>query len=252
VFGGKAQWNGVADWLHVFLRGWAKLSSSRTTMEDRDWSNIYQENPTDISWNRTNLISAFKLLGETDYDFYVTSFSAYDLKAGILAGYQFLNMKWNSYGGPFWYDNGALVGIHPLSLRRYSYQQQFSIPYLGLQLNWLQKKLWGVRVFGKYTLVASARDQDFHVVSEIFFIDKYGNGHWWSAGTEIYWYFWKWLGLNLTYTYEQLNTTTGSAFSIPASSGGHIYSNQGHSYVPQGAGIFYSQQEFTLGLRGSF
>lgn len=252
ILGGKVQWNYLADRLHLFFKGWTKLTSSRTTMVDKDWSSIFQENPTDISWNRTVLAAAYKLLGELDYDFYAICFNPYDFKAGILMGYQFLNMRWNSYGGPFWYDNGADTGIHPLSQRRYSYQQQFSIPYLGVQLNWLQQKIWGVRTFGKYTVVASAKDQDFHIASALFFIDKFGHGHWWSAGAEIYWYFWKCLGLNFAYTYEQLNTTTGSSFTIPVLRGEEEEEVESYSYVAKGAGIFYSQQEFTLGLRGSF
>ncbi len=243
ILGGTVQWNYLADRLHFFLRGWSKLTSSRTTMVNKDWSSIEQKNPTDISWNRTVLKTAFKLIGEIDYDFYAVPFCLYDLKLGVLTGYQFLNLHWHSYGGPFWYDNGEDVGVHPLSKLRYTYQQQFSLPYLGLQLNWLRKKSWGIRTFGKYTWFSSAKDLDFHLIRSIIFIDKFGNGHWWAAGTEIHWYFWKCLGLDFTYTYERMNTTLGSSLNVGDSE---------YAYVPNGAGIFYRQQEFTLGLRGSF
>ena len=245
VLGWRTQFNCIADRLHFLFNGWAFLNDTQSTMTDRDWSNINQEGPTDISWTGSRLTNAFKLVGEIDYDFLFFRFNFLDFKVGALFGYEFLNMRWDDHaGGHHWYDNGADIGEDPAGESTIFYGQQYSIPYLGMQLNFVQKQCWGLRFFGKGTWFASAKDNDLHSGTSVYSIDHFGSGSWMQVGTELHWYFWKGLGLDFSYSFEKMNRRVGSTIDFDP--------NEGKSYAPNIAGISYYQNEFTLGLKGSF
>jgi outer membrane protease len=243
VLGWKFQLNCIADRLHFFYNGWAYLNSKTSTMVDRDWSNSAQKGPTDFSWTGAALTKAFKLMGEIDYDFYAAFFNCHDLKFGLLMGYQFLDLHWDDHaGGTYSYDNGTSQGTTAPGDATIFFEQQFSIPYLGLQINLLEKKCWGLRSFGKYSWFTSAKDLDLHSGTGEFSVDKYG-GNWWAVGADLHWYFWKELGFNLTYTFEKMGLTKGSA----KDSG-----SDGTFYTSAASGISYYQNEFTFGFKASF
>lgn len=244
VLGGTAKLNLYNDTIHFSLDGWNKLHADKSTMVDRDYQDNNDPNLlTDISWHPdTHLKTAYAIETEIAYDFHQFSFDCYQVKPGILLGYRYLKYDWSAYGGTFIYDNGLLVGEFAPGLLVISYEETFSIPYIGLQLDCQWKDCLNVRPYIKYTGLAGIRSLDFHALRDITFEDKLKNATYWITGVEARWNVWEWLDLDLRYSYEQLVKSKGTTKFI----------EDGEVGYHNGAGCKHHQQLFFAGLTARF
>lgn len=245
ILGGIAQVNFLNDRLHICVDGWNKIHADKSKMVDRDFFNVNQPSvATEISWHPdTHLKTAFEIDTQLDYDFYCYHSANQEIKFGLLLGYKYQKFHWNAYGGHYSYANRTINGNFPPGELVIAYTQEFSIPYLGLQVHWKWKHCFEIRIFSKYTTLAYIQDHDFHALRNIHFVGKFRNAHYLGIGTEAIWNIYKCLNLDFRYRYEHLNNTTGDATEI--------FDNSSFS-SPDSVGIEHNHHLLSIGLSASF
>jgi plasminogen activator len=156
------------DWLGLRARGWAHVGSDNA-MDDFDW--LFGFNGFD-SWSDlsrhddTRLAKAFQVDASASLRF----FESGPVSVSALGGYRFLTMKWNAYGGRFFYSVEGFrddIGAFPDGELQIAYQQWWHAPYAGLGVSYRA---------GPLTLTAEvigspwvrARDRDHHVDIALF------------------------------------------------------------------------------------
>ena len=244
VMGGTIEKSFFSNSLHLTVDGWGKVGSGQTTMVDRDFTD--SDDPgllTDISKSPdTHLTQAYLIDAEICYDFYNLSPWCSDLRFGFLLGYQYSKFAWKAFGGNFDYDEGADIGSFPDGELVIAYQQKFSVPYIGLNLDW-QIDCWELNLFGKYTCLAYAEDHDFHALRDATFIDKFNAQQYWNAGAKASWNFLGNAWLNIKYEFQRLEPAVGDT----------IHSEGGTTArIRKAAGISHYQNLYSFGLTVCF
>jgi outer membrane protease len=156
------------DWLALRARGWAHVSSDNA-MDDFDWLLGFNGfgSWSDFSHHDdTRLAKAFQV----DVSASARLFESGPVSINALAGYRFLTMKWEAYGGRFVYSLEGFrddIGFFPDGELQIAYQQWWHAPYLGLGVTYRAGPLTvTAEVVG--TPLARARDEDLHVDIALF------------------------------------------------------------------------------------
>lgn len=243
VLGGTAKLHLRDDTFHISIDGWNKLTAAKSTMVDRDYED--EDDPslrTHISRHPdTHLKTAYAIDAEFDYDFYQFCFNDSPLKLGFLCGYKHMQLKWKSFGGTFDYE--SVTGFFDPSILVISFKETFSIPYVGLQINWQWNDCFEARIYGKFSSIANVRNHDLHNLRDIVFEDDFHNATYWIVGAEVRWSLCQWLDLDLRYSYEQLNKVQGT--SKVTQEGFYLGSHDG-------GGCKHFQQMVSAGLTAEF
>lgn len=163
-----SSWQASKRWLFSAQFWTAMTSDGDAHMEDRDWLDVNQSTPTDISVHPdTKLRHAFELdLNATYWFLQHNNFSL-----GLLSGYQYNELKWEGIGGTYSYSNGTNVGSFA-DITLIDYKQQFSVFYLGFAA---QYQLSSRSTFGsdfKWSPFAYAKDVDNHYLRNLRFYDE--------------------------------------------------------------------------------
>ena len=243
VIGGIVSANFLDNRLHFVFDGWGKAIASSSIMVDRDWldkSSI--ERLTHISWSRSYLKTAYKLVGEMGYDFYQKKWGRLGFDTCLLTGYEYFRLFWEDLGGYYIYDSGLDFGMWPEQLG-ISYNQEFSIPYFGLQVELEWNEMIAIDLYGKFSWSAYVNEQDVHHLREIVFDDEFENGQYWMLGGAFSWRFWKNLECDLKYDYEQLNNAIGKITMQRADQ---------TKTRSEGGGLAHHHQTLSLGLSAAF
>lgn len=243
VVGGRAAIRFLDEKFRLILDGWGKAASRESLVVDRDWHAEFSfKTPLHISWSPSHLRSAYKIMTEFGFDFYQIDSESAELQTALLIGFQYFQLALKGSGGMYAYNNGADLGFLP-SGPGISYFQEYSIPYLGLELNGEWKKIiqWGC--FGKISNSAFVHQEDIHHLRGIAYDEEIPNGIYWMVGASFSLSFFKYLDCNVQYSYEQMNETKGTMT---------IYRENEQPETYLGSGVYHWHQILSLGISSSF
>ena len=177
---------GVSDNWTLAAHFWSVLTTDGDAhMEDRDWKDINQSSPTDISVHPdTKLRHAFEI--DLNSTYWVLQQANY--KVGLLSGYQYNEFKWDGIGGTYSYNNGTSVGSFA-DVVVIDYKQQFSVFYIGLTGEYQLDSRSELGSSFKWSPFAYAKDVDNHYLRNLRFYDD---------GNELS----KFIALSLNYSFH--------------------------------------------------
>ena len=160
------------DWLSVRARGWAKIDADNL-MKDYDWFAGYLGFD---SWTHRSIHSDTELTKGLQGDLSVAAWFWDDegFALGVIAGYRYMTLKWDAYGGSYIYSVSAFrdtAGTFPDQLG-ITYQQWWQTPYIGFGLSYSVDDLAVTgEVIGSGWVKANA--EDHHVLRDLVFEDKF-------------------------------------------------------------------------------
>ncbi len=167
VLGGSLNYQAL-DWLTLRGRGWTHLSSDNA-MDDYDWLFGYRGFESWSDWSHhgdTRLAKAYQI----DLGASARLMETGPWSVSALAGYRFLTMKWDAYGGSYIYSTNGFrddIGSFEAGELQIAYQQWWHIPYLGLGFRYGSGPLTVTAELIGSPLVG-VRDKDNHVDIALF------------------------------------------------------------------------------------
>lgn len=214
VVGAKAKVNACEERLFFALDGWSQVSGNKAHMEDRDFldpEDPYHETHLSIH-SDTKLKSAVSLDLECGYNFYTASTECSRWNFGYLLGIKYQRYHWDAYGGYFDYiiEGKRYLGSLSSDTLAIGYTQNFTVPYIGLQVDWNWNSCLDLTVFAKYSCLAYISCRDNHALRSIIFTDRHRNGQYWELGTDAALRLSDRFQLIAKYAYNKLNRTTGN------------------------------------------
>lgn len=177
-------------------------------MEDRDWLDPDDSDKlTDLSIHeKTKLRNAYQVDLSATYWLYQRN----SLQLGLMGGYQHDHSDWDSYGGSYWYDQGAEQFTQPDSLKVINYKQDFHSMYLGLDgVYTFNKSSFGIKA--KYAPLIYAIGNDYHISRDVHFTDESAKGQMMSIGATYNYAATKNLNLYASYAYTYYKEATANA-----------------------------------------
>ena len=166
-------------------------------MVDYDWDGDgYDGNLNHDNWTHRS-ISNVKIKKAQQFDIAGTySFYKDELKFNF--GYKHDHFKWSAYGGSYIYptinqSTGEMISFRT-DIGTFSddevgitYEQTFQTPYIGLeyQKDLFDKKIYA-NIFGNYSNLVSAEDEDIHHLRNIKFNEYFKNGKYYNLGANIF------------------------------------------------------------------
>lgn len=164
---------------------------------DYDWvGDGYDGNLNHDNWTHRS-ISNVKIKKAQQFDIAGTySFYKDELKFNF--GYKHDHFKWSDYGGSYIYSVTNPETDEMISFRTdigtfsndevgITYKQTFQTPYIGLeyQKDLFDKKIYA-NIFGNYSNLVSAEDEDIHHQRNIKFNEYFKNGKYYNLGANIF------------------------------------------------------------------
>lgn len=172
------------------------INQGNGKMVDYDWvGDGYDGNLNHDNWTHRS-ISNVKIKRAQQFDIAGT-YSLYKDELKFNFGYKYDHFKWSDYGGSYIYSDTDEETDEMISFRTYTgtfnnevgitYEQTFKTPYIGLEY---QKELFDKKVyaniFGNYSNLVSAEDEDIHHLRNIKFNEYFKNGKYYNLGTNIF------------------------------------------------------------------
>ncbi|CNI45645.1 outer membrane protease [Yersinia frederiksenii] len=183
IIKGDISWDAF-NWLTLNARGWTSLASSSSGMDDYDWLTPGQSN-----WSRWSTHPNTQLNHANEFDVNVKGWvlNTPKYRVGTIFGYQKTRFSWAASGGSYSYDNGARTGNIPPDTPVIAYNQQFSMPYLGLA-GMYRYQDFEFNALLKFSPWVTAKDNDEHYARNLTFHDKSNNSRYYSATVDAGYY----------------------------------------------------------------
>lgn len=247
VLGGSAQLNCLSNQLHFSIEGWSKCRKRpKSTMIDRDYLGSSSHFTCISSHPDTRLKSAYEFDLGIAWNFYRSCLRSYQIEFDVLAGYQSIEKKWESYGGEFFYHVGYKIyhGYINPRIKGISYEQRFQVPYFGCGLRFFLNDSYRMRVSLKYTPHASIKICDKHYLRSLIVKDSFNHCHYLIFGAECVRTVWRDLDCQLKYSYEHLNAQAADSF--------YFIRKKKPIKQKKAAGLKHFQQLISIGLTAKF
>jgi plasminogen activator len=189
------------SWLSLRAGGWAAVADD-SAMDDFDWLYGYEGMDSWSHWSHsadTRLKHAYQIDLSAAFKVYESG----PVQLSALAGYRFLTLKMDSYGGNYIYSDVANGGFRDLSgtfpdRLGISYQQWWHTPYLGLGVSYDAQPFEITAEVIASPFVAS-HDKDFHALRSTLFKERFSPD--WMIGAK----------LGVEYTLTETISLTGQA-----------------------------------------
>jgi outer membrane protease len=172
------------DWLSLRTGGWTTVASDNA-MDDFDWMNGYNGFDSWTDWSHsqdTELTKAFQIDASAAARIYQSG--PFELSA--LAGYRFMTLKMNEYGGHYIYSaNGGFrnaVGNFDPNELGIAYQQWWHTPYLGIGAAYTAgaTKLHAEVIASPFVM---SHDKDHHNMRNLVFKEQFDAD--WMVGVTV-------------------------------------------------------------------
>lgn len=176
---------------------WSALSEGSGRMIDRDWDypdsyTLFLE-PNGGNWTHESRHPDTSLDKAIIFD---QSLSVLALQLGSfslsgLVGYKHDTWRWSARGGTYTY---SLYGFRDLSgsiapgKQVIVYEQQYSIPYVGVSAGWA-RPAFQMQAHVLYGPAVTASDSDYHVLRDLLFEGHFSGGSYLGLGLKATWAF---------------------------------------------------------------
>ena len=158
------------------VEGKIGVTDGKGVMDDYDWQ-YFGLDWSDWSHHEDTILNELAGLDvNLDFNLYATKKS----KLSLLVGYKEETWAWESRGGTYIYstiptDYRDLSGSFTPGQLIISYEQQFTMPYLGLKFE-TQLNKWKFNIQYDYSNQVSVSASDFHHLRNLIFIDDFEKG----------------------------------------------------------------------------
>ena len=246
VVGGLHGSVGFSRWLRFNLGVWSALNEGNGTMVDRDWKYApgvaVSLEPSDQNWTHESRHPDTSLDKGTmvDLNLSVLALPAGPFSLRGVVGYKHDTWNWSARGGTYIYTDEGFrdtTGAIPDSWEVITYEQQYSIPYIGLGASWA----WPVFQLESHLLyspLVSASDSDYHALRGVLFEGDFSRGTYVGLGLNATWAFARHWVATLGVEYESLSDLTGDVT---------IRGAEGYGFYEDGGGVAVNALLFSLG-----
>jgi len=183
IIKGDISWDAM-PWLTANARGWTTLAAGKGHMEDRDWLNKQQSDPSHYSWHSDTPLN---YANEFDLNLKAWLLQGEGYRVGPALGYQQTRFSWTASGGHYRYNNGQDTGSFPDNKSVIGYQQKFSAPYIGVAGQYRARDI-EFNTLVKYSGWVTAKDNDEHYLRELTFRDKSNRSGYYSLMVDAGYY----------------------------------------------------------------
>lgn len=237
---------------------WKRVASGSGTHTDDDWTNIADTGQilqTNYSEGRSELDKGS--IFDLNADLTILNLKENRFRLKALGGYKTQNWKWeehNSYGiyfyetentsvaqdgnsatGLGWIWQGTGVGI--------TYEQEISMPYIGMNLDYQIGERVGITTYTLYSKWVDIDATDHHLNRDLTTKDSLKDGEYWAVGLNLTWNFhpkWTFVG---GVVFEEIETIKGdSRWDFPEDQESTDFTYR------DGAGAGYTATTFTFHL----
>ncbi|MGE4802558.1 omptin family outer membrane protease [Yersinia hibernica] len=183
IIKGDISWDAF-NWLTLNARGWTSLASGSSGMDDYDWLI-----PGQTNWSHWSNHPNTQLNHANEFDVNVKGWilNTPEYRIGTIFGYQQTRFSWAASGGSYSYNNGATTGVSPPNSPGIGYNQQFSMPYLGLASIYRYQD-FEFNALLKFSPWVTANDNDEHYRRNLTFREKTNNSRYYSVTVDAGYY----------------------------------------------------------------
>lgn len=237
---------GYGRWVRLNIGVWSALTEGNGMMVDRDWAYppsvaAFLE-PSDQNWTHESRHPDTTLDTGTIVD---VNLSVLPLPPGPfslrgIVGYKNDTWNWSARGGTYVYSSEEFrdtTGAFPGSRQVISYEQRYSIPYIGVGASWA----WPVFQLESHLLYSpavSASDSDYHNLRGVLFEGDFSGGTYIGVGLNATWAFARHWSATLGVEYQSISEITGDVT---------ISGQEGYGKYPGGGGIALHAALLSLG-----
>jgi plasminogen activator len=210
---------GYGRWLRFNLGVWSALTEGNGMMVDRDW--IYPDSvsawlePNDQNWTHESRHPDTSLDAGTivDVNLSVLALPAGPFSLRGIVGYKNDTWNWSARGGTYIYSteypgSRDRTGSFPDGAEVITYEQQYSIPYIGVGADWA----WPAFRLESHLLFSpavSASDSDYHALRGVLFEGDFSGGTYLGLGLNATWAFARHWWATLGVEYQSISEITG-------------------------------------------
>jgi plasminogen activator len=187
---------GNSDLFETRIKFSNAINGGNGGMVDYDWiGKNYDGNKNHENWTHRSF-SDVKIQKAQQFDI-AGSFNLYKEEFRFNIGYKYDRFKWRDYSGSYIYSSLNKEQTESIAfrdqvgnfngIRSITYQQIFKTPYIGLeyQKELFDKKIYG-NIFGNYSNLVSAEDEDMHHQRNLRFNEYFKNGEYYNWGVNIF------------------------------------------------------------------
>jgi len=225
---------GLGRRFRLNLGVWSALIEGNGTMVDRDWD--YSESdsaflkPNDGNWTHesrhpdTSLDKGILV----DLNLSVLALPAGPFSLRGIVGFKHDTWKWSARGGTYVYSFEGfrdITGSFPEGVQVITYEQQYSIPYIGVGASWT-RSAFQLETHLLVSPVVFASDKDEHVLRAVTFEGEFSGGKYIGLGLNATWAFARHWATTLGVEYQKIPEITGD-ISIAGSEGSGLFRGGG-------------------------
>ena len=229
------------------------LTAGSGTMVDRDWNypdsvsaslEPNDDNWTDESRHPDTTLDAGVIL---DQNVSVTALQAGAFSLRGILGFKYDTWKWSSRGGTYtysteYYRSRDATGSFPSGEEVITYEQQYSIPYLGIGASWVWPAVQ-IEAHLLYSGWVFANDSDYHVLRDLTFEGDFDGGTYVGLGMKAAWAFTPRWSATLGAEYQSIPEITGDVT---------VSGSEGSWFFADGGGIAMNALSVALGAAYRF
>lgn len=215
----------VLSWLTVNVSGWNTIVKGDAYMNDYDWLFSNQSSWSHHSYHENTRLKNANEIDVKGIGWFINN---YNVKLGVLAGFEWSSFSYLANGGCYSYYNGVITGCFPANEKVIGYRQRFATPIIGLSGKFTRNdfEFSGDIKYGPWV---TASDTDEHYLRNLIFKERGTNAKFYSADLTAGYYICSSTKLFLQgvineFTNARANTTITStsysgSISIPDSAG---------------------------------
>ena len=225
---------------------WSALTEGSGMMVDRDWDYpaAYAAvlEPDDGNWTHESRHPDTSLdeLLSIDQNLSVLALQAGRFSLSGIVGYKHDTWKWSARGGSFVYSYNGFrdyTGSFPAGEPVITYEQQYSIPYVGVGAGW-SGPVFRMETHLLFSPVVSASDSDYHVLRDVHFDGDFSGGTFFGLGLNATWAFARHWSAAFGVEYQSIPQMIGNVT---------ITDGVDRDYYPGGSGVAMSAASVALG-----
>lgn len=242
---------GVGGRYRVNVGYWSAFSGGSGLMVDRDW--IYSDAetetlvPDDTNWTHESRHPDTSLDVGTMFDLntnmLVLRAAPFSLRA--ILGFKWDTWDWSARGGTYTYSSSSFrdtVAAFGSDEKAIEYKQSYTIPYLGLGVNWSTRRfLMDLHLLASPAIWASSTD--YHNMRDTTFEGDYFGGLYVGLGLTATWAVTQRWAVTLRGEYQSISRLTGD-MTVTTPDNRYVYAD--------GGGVGMDALMFTLGTSFQF
>lgn len=177
------EWHSI-PWFSLGAAGWTSFDTGDGSMTDYDWFT-----PGQRHWSDRSKSPDTRLNYANQYDINIKGWllTAPNYDLGLVGSYQQTRYSWKAIGGHYNYNNGTNIGSFNPDIATVSYQQKFSLPYIGFTGRYRYQNVEFTGLF-EYSHWVTGEVTDQHYLRDTTFFSQRHNQEYYSVENRLGYY----------------------------------------------------------------